>query len=184
MEQLFKKIQDEMASTREHYKAELSKLRTGRANINILDEIRVNYGGAPMPLNQVATLAAPDPRLITIQPWDSQLLTEIEKAISKSKLGLTPSNDGKLIRLPIPPMTEERRLDLVKQAKKTNEEAKVRVRGYRRDGNERLKGMQKNGEISEDDCKKSTDRMQKLTDAEIAKIDEILSLKEKEIMKV
>lgn len=168
----------------EHLKAELSKLRTGRANITMLDDVRVSYSGSMLPLNQVATLAVPEPRLITIQPWDLQVLSEIEKAISKSNLGLTPANDGKMIRLPIPPMTEERRVELVKQAKKYAEETKVRIRQHRRDANDLFKSQQKDGGFSEDDIKKAQDRVQKMTDEKIAKTDEILSLKEKEIMKV
>ena len=184
MEEIFAGTKSEMDTALEHYKAELAKLRTGRASVSLLDEIRVNYGGSLMPLNQVATLAVPEPRLITIQPWDVKLLSEIEKAISKSRLGITPSSDGKIIRLPIPPMTEERRLDMVKQAKKYNEDAKVRIRQFRRDANDKLKARQKEGKLSEDDVKKAVDRVQKLTDSEIAKADDILSVKEKDIMKV
>lgn len=184
MDQVLTKAKAEMDAALEHYKVELGKLRTGRASLTMLDEIRVNYGGTQMPLNQVATLAVPEPRLITIQPWDAQLVSEIEKAISKSRLGITPSSDGKIIRLPIPPMTEERRLELVKQAKKYNEDAKVGIRQHRRDANEKIKALQKDGKLSEDDAKKGVERIQKLTDDEIAKTDELLAQKEKDIMKV
>lgn len=181
---IFLSATKEMDVALEHLKAELSKLRTGRANITMLDDVRVSYSGSMLPLNQVATLAVPEPRLITIQPWDLQVLSEIEKAISKSNLGLTPSNDGKMIRLPIPPMTEERRVELVKQAKKYAEETKVRIRQHRRDANDLFKSQQKDGGFSEDDIKKAQERVQKMTDEKIVKTDEILSLKEKEIMKV
>lgn len=184
MNQVFAKAEEGMRGALEHLKTELGKLRTGRANLGVLDSVRVNYGGVPMPLNQVATLAVPEPRLITIQPWDMQIVSEVEKAIIKANLGLSPSTDGRIIRLPIPAMTEERRLELVKQAKKSGEEIKIKIRACRRDANETLKEMQKKKLLSEDDFKRANERIQKLTDGEIAKVDEILTLKEKEIMKV
>ncbi len=183
-EALFKKTQEKMDAVLAHFKQELAHLRTGRASLSMLDDIRVNYGGTPMALNQVATLAVPEPRLITIQPWDASLVSEIEKTINKSRLGLTPTSDGKIVRLPIPSMTEERRKDIVKQAKQYAEEAKVQIRQERRDANEALKAAQKGSKMTEDDLKRGTDRVQKLTDERVAKVDELLAHKEKEILTV
>ena len=161
---------------------ELKRVRTGRASLTILDGIRVDYYGTPTQLNQMATLAVPESRLITIQPWDVTVIKDIEKAILKSDLGLTPSNDGKLIRITIPPLTEERRKELVKVIHKIGEDHKVAVRNIRRDANEMLKSLKKDGDISEDDAFKAQDQVQKITDTHIKKADDIFLEKEKEIL--
>lgn len=161
---------------------ELAKVRTGRANLSILDGVRVDYYGTPTPLNQIATLAVPDPRLITVKPWERKLLSAIEKAINQSEIGLNPTNDGELIRLPIPPLTQERRKELVKSTKKYGEEAKIAIRNARRDANELLKGAEKDKEITEDESKRGSEEVQKLTDSFSAETDKILAAKEKEIM--
>ncbi len=163
-------------------KKELKRLRTGRASLSILDGIKVDYYGTMTPLNQMASLAVPESRLITIQPWDVSVIKEIEKAVLKSDLGLTPSNDGKIIRIAIPPLTEDRRKELVKIVHKMCEEHKVSVRNIRRDSNDLLKTMKKDGEISEDDGFKAQDEVQKITDEQIKLIDECYKQKEKEIL--
>lgn len=161
---------------------ELQRMRTGRASLSILDGIRVDYYGTPTPLNQMATLAVPESRLITIQPWDASVVKEIEKAILKSDLGLTPSSDGKIIRISIPPLTEERRKELVKVVHKMCEDYKVSVRNTRRDANDLVKSLKKDGEVSEDDAFKAQDQIQSITDDFIAKVDECYKEKEKEIL--
>ena len=163
-------------------KKELKRLRTGRASLSILDGIKVDYYGTMTPLNQMATLAVPESRLITIQPWDVSVIKEIEKALLKSDLGLTPSNDGKIIRIAIPPLTEERRKELVKIVHKMCEEHKISVRNIRRDSNDLLKTMKKDGEISEDNAFKGQEEVQKITDEQIRLIDECYKEKEKEIL--
>lgn len=162
----------------------LAKLRTGRASLAVLDGIKVDYYGTLSPLNQVASLAIPEPRLITIQPWETSLLQAIEKAVEKANIGLTPNNDGKIIRLPIPQLTEERRKEIVKSLKVMAEEARVAVRHVRRDANELLKKYQKDSKITEDELKKGTEQIQKMTDDTIAKVDKIAENKEQDIMKV
>ena len=161
---------------------ELKRVRTGRASLSLLDGIRVDYYGTPTPLNQMASLNVPESRLITIQPWDVSVIKEIEKAILKSDLGLTPSNDGKIIRIAIPPLTQERRKELMKVVHKMVEEHKLGVRNIRRDSNELLKSLKKDSDISEDDAFKGQDQVQKITDDFIEKIDEIYKNKEKEIL--
>ena len=182
------KVHDEtkvrMQKTLEVFRHELSKLRTGRASISILDGIRAEYYGNLTPLNQLANLGTPDPRTIVIQPWDQSVLAAIEKAIQKSDLGLNPVNDGRLIRLPIPPLNEERRKDLVKVVKKHGEECKVSIRNARRDGVESLKKLKSDSKITEDELKKGEAQIQKLTDDFIKQIDETASHKEKDIMEV
>ena len=163
---------------------ELSTMRTGRASLSILDGIRVDYYGTPTPLNQVGSLSTPDPTLITVQPWDPSLLSPIEKAIRSSDLDLNPQNDGKIIRIPIPPLTEERRKGLVKNAHKHAEEGRVAVRNVRRDVNDHLKKMLKDHEVSEDDEKQAVAEVQKLTDQHIEEINSALKKKEGEIMEV
>jgi len=163
-------------------KKELKRLRTGRASLSILDGIKVDYYGTMTPLNQMATLAVPESRLITIQPWDVSVIKEIEKAVLKSDLGLTPSSDGKIIRIAIPPLTEDRRKELVKIVHKMCEEHKISVRNIRRDSNDLLKTMKKDGEISEDDAFKGQEEVQKITDEQIRLIDECYKEKEKEIL--
>jgi ribosome recycling factor len=181
-----KKAEDKMSKALETLRKEFTTLRTGRASLGMLDGIMVDYYGTPTPLNQVANMAVPDPKTITIQPWEAKILGEIEKAILKSDVGLTPGNDGKIIRLTIPPLTEERRHQIVKHAKKLAEDARVAVRNIRRDVNDEIKkkGKDKNAHVSEDETKKLQDEVQKSTDLFIKKIDELLSHKEKEIMTV
>ncbi|MFH1873636.1 MAG: ribosome recycling factor [Pseudomonadota bacterium] len=168
----------------ELFRHELSKLRTGRASTSILDDIRVEYYGTPTPLNQVATLSVPDPRTIAIQPWDTSVLGEIERAILKSDLGLNPVNDGRLVRLPIPPLNEERRKELVKLIKKYGEECKISVRNVRRDSMKKLEKMEGTSEITEDQLKKGEAEIQKLTDDFIKLVDETAAHKEKDMMEV
>ena len=166
------------------FKSELTKIRTGRASLSLLDGIKVEAYGAPMPLNQVGTLTIPESRQIVIQPWDPQVMSGIEKAILKSDLGLTPVNDGKVIRINIPQLTEERRKELVKIVKKVAEEYRVAVRNHRRDAIDTLKKQKKNKEISEDELFRLQDEAQKETDASIAKIDKVAAGKENEVMEV
>lgn len=161
---------------------EFGRLRTGRASTNLVDNIKVDYYGTPTPISQLASVAVPDSRTITIQPWDRGAFGSVEKAILKSDLGLTPVNDGKIIRISIPPLTEERRKELGKVARKYGEEAKVAVRNVRRDTNDQLKKLEKDKAISEDELKKATDDVQKLTDKFVARVDEKCQTKEKEIM--
>lgn len=158
------------------------KLRTGRATTGLVEDIKVDYYGTPTPIKQLASVAVPDSRTVTIQPWDRGAFAGVEKAILKSDLGLTPVNDGKIIRISIPPLTEDRRKELGKLARKSGEEAKVAVRNVRRDANDQLKKLEKDKAISEDELKKATDDVQKLTDKYVAKVDEKCAAKEKEIM--
>ena len=166
------------------FRTELTKVRTGRASVSMLDDIRVEYYGTPTPLGQVGTLSVPEPRLITISPWDASVIPLIEKAIMTSGLGLTPANDGKLIRIPIPALNEERRKEMVKLARKYGEESKIAVRHVRREALDELKAMEKDKKISEDDEKHLGTEVQKLTDVYIKKIDEALEHKEKEVMEI
>ncbi|MBK5459349.1 MULTISPECIES: ribosome recycling factor [Peribacillus] len=166
------------------YTRELASIRAGRANASLLDRISIDYYGSPTPINQLAGISVPEARLLVIQPYDKTVLGEIEKAILKSDLGLNPSNDGSIIRIAIPALTEERRKELVKVVKKEAEEAKIAVRNVRRDGNDDLKKLEKNGEITEDDLRGYADDIQKMTDGNITKIDEITKDKEKEILEV
>jgi ribosome recycling factor len=161
---------------------EMAQFRTGRASVNLLDSVRVDYYGSPVPLNQVAQLHVPEPAMITVQPWDTSQIREIEKAIRQSDLGLNPSNDGKIVRIPIPPLTEERRRDLAKKLSHFTEERRVTLRNIRRDANEQLKKLTKDKLISDDDERHALDTIQKLTDAQIAKLDQISKTKEKEIL--
>jgi ribosome recycling factor len=163
---------------------EMAAIRTGRATLSLLDHIRVDYYGTPTPLNQVANLHVPEPSLITLQPWDVSQIGPIEKSIRTSDLGLNPSNDGKIIRLPIPPLTEERRKELVKKLHAAAEHHRVSVRAIRRDGNEAVKKLLKDKKVAEDDEKKALDEIQKLTDAYMAKIDAASKTKEKDILEI
>lgn len=163
---------------------ELAGIRTGRASLALLDGIKVDYYGNPSPLTQVATLSVPDSRLISIQPWDTSILPAIEKAILSSNLGLTPTNDGKIIRISIPPLTEERRKELVKVVKKIAEDCKVAIRNVRRESMEHLKSLEKDKKISQDDHKKANDEVQKITDKFIKRVDDITAKKDKEILEV
>jgi ribosome recycling factor len=166
------------------YTRELAGIRAGRANASMLDRITVDYYGAPTPINQLAGVSVPEARMLVIQPYDKSILSDIEKAILKSDIGITPSNDGSIIRLAIPQLTEERRKELVKVVKKESEEAKVAVRNIRRDANDELKKLEKNGEITEDDQRGYSDDIQKLTDEYITKVDQLTKDKEKEILEV
>jgi ribosome recycling factor len=183
-EALFTQLQKEMEGSLNALRKELAKLRTGRASTALLEHIVVEYYGATTPLNQLATLSAPEPRLLVIQPYDRNAMTEIEKAILKSDLGLTPNNDGKVIRVPIPQLTEERRKDLVKHVKRIGEEFRVSMRNHRRVALERLKEAEKKKEITADDHKHAQERVQKTTDDFIAKVDQAIKAKETEVMKV
>ncbi len=184
MESLQKDVSAKMARSIESFKKELGKVRTGRASFSLVDGIKVDYYGTPTPLQQVGTLSVPESRLITITPWDAKMIGPIEKAIQASGLGLNPVNDGKIVRIPIPPLTEERRKDLVKLVRKMAEDARVAVRNIRREAIERVKEKEKKKEISEDEMKRGQERIQKETDSFIRKVDEILKAKEQEIMEV
>jgi ribosome recycling factor len=184
VEALFKDTGGKMARSIEAFRKDLGKIRTGRASFALLDGIKVDYYGTPTPLPQVGTLSVPESRMITVTPWDTKMVGPIEKAIQASGLGLNPSNDGKMVRIPIPPLTEERRKDLVKVVKKMAEEARIAVRNIRRESLEKVKEKEKKKEISEDEMKRWQDRVQKETDSHVKKIDEILKAKEQEIMEV
>lgn len=184
MQEFKKKASDKMNSAVDALKKDLASIRTGRASLALLDGITMDYYGAQTPITQLATLGIPDPKQITIQPWEQKIIPDIEKAILKSNLGLTPTNDGKIIRLTIPPLTEERRKELVKTAKKRAEDAKIAVRNIRRDINEEIKKAEKEKQLSEDDVKRLHEEIQKVTDSYINKIDEVIHHKEKEIMEV
>jgi ribosome recycling factor len=173
-----------MTKAIESLRRELTKVRTGRATVSLLDDIFVDYYGTPTQLSQVGTLAAPEPRLLTIQPWEKNLIPEIEKAIMKADLGLNPSSDGVLIRLPIPALTEDRRKEMAKLAKRFGEESKIVIRNSRRDANESIKKLEKEKEISEDDLKRGEKDVQILTDDFIKQIDDIIAAKEKEVMEI
>jgi ribosome recycling factor len=182
IESVYRDSNDNMDKVIEALKKELKRVRTGRASLSLLDSIKVDYYGTLTPLNQLATLAVPESRQITIQPWDTTVIKEIEKAVLKSDLGLTPSSDGKIIRIAIPPLTEQRRKELVKIVHKISEEYKVSVRNLRRDANELIKEIKKDGKISEDDAFKSQEKVQKITDEHIHLVDECYKEKEKEIL--
>jgi len=184
LEEVYEEVERKMERSIEALRKDLSRIRTGRASLALLDGISVDYYGTATALNQMATLAVPESRLITIQPWDKTQIGPIEKAIQRSDLGLTPTNDGTLIRLSIPPLTADRRKELVKQVKKVGEESKIALRNVRRDGNDMLKSLEKDKLVSEDDWRRGQDHVQKITDRYIAQIDEILQSKEHEVMEV
>jgi ribosome recycling factor len=183
-EKIVKEVEAKMEKTLSTLKTDLNKVRTGRASLALFDDIRIDYYGTPTPLHQMATLSVPEPRLIIIQPWDISIIGEIEKAILKSELGVTPGSDGKIIRITIPRLTEERRKELVKVVRKMSEGAKVAIRNIRREANEQLKGWEKNKKISQDQLHQWIDKVQASTDKFIEKIDEVLSAKEKEILEI
>ena len=183
-EELIKDAEHKMQNSIDHLLHELGKLRTGQASVALLDDLKVDYYGNPTPLKQVAALGAPDNQTLTVQPWEASILKDIEKAIQTSELGLTPNNDGKLIRLVIPPLTNERRQQLVNLVKKQVEESKVAIRNIRRDVNEKLKKMEKNHDISEDEGRKGHEAAQKITDKFVAEVDNIMQKKEKDITEV
>lgn len=180
----YPEIEERMNKRVDGFHGELKTIRAGRANASVLDKISVDYYGTPTPVQQLGSISSPEPRMLVVQPWDASVLKEIEKAIQKSEIGIAPQNDGKVIRLNFPPLTEERRKELVKQVKKYSEEAKVQVRNARRDAIEDYKAKKKDGEITEDDLKNIEKDIQGLTDKYIKEIDEITSAKEKEILEV
>ncbi|WP_374721853.1 ribosome recycling factor [Peribacillus tepidiphilus] len=182
--QVISNTKEKMEKAVQALSRELASIRAGRANASLLDKIVVDYYGAPTPINQLAGVSVPEARLLVIQPYDKSIVSDIEKAIQKSDLGLNPTSDGSVIRIAIPPLTEERRKELAKLVKKEAEEAKVAVRNVRRDGNDELKKLEKNGEITEDELRSYSDEIQKLTDSFINKIDGVAKEKEKEIMEV
>ena len=182
--EIINEMKEKMEKTIQHYKNELKGVRTGRASVSLFDNIRVEAYGTPTPLNGVGTLHVADAHMVTVQPWDTSLIPAVEKAILSSGLGFNPSNDGKLIRIPIPKLTEERRKELVKLIKKMAEENKVALRNERRDANEKIKKQEKDKAVSEDDSKRAQDEVQKLTDAQIKNIDDIAAVKEKELMEI
>jgi len=178
------KIAKQMEGAIEHLKKELGGLRGGRASLSLLDHVRVDYYGTLTPLKQVGNLSMPDGRLIVIQPWDTTLIRDIEKSLIASDLGLNPSNDGKIIRIPIPPLSEERRKELVKVCKKYGEDTKIHIRGIRREGNDELKRRQKDSTLTEDEERHGSAEIQKVTDRETKKVDELLKKKEEEILEI
>ena len=184
IDSVMNQAKEKMTKTQEFYKKDMLSLRAGRANPQILDRIMVDYYGTPTPLKQMGNVMAPEPRLLTISLWDPKAISLVEKAIQKSDLGLNPSNDGKIIRLVVPELNEERRKELTKVVRKGAEEAKVAVRGVRRDAMEQIKKLKKDSQITEDDQRKAEDELQKLTDAQIKDVDKIAAEKEKEIMEV
>ena len=173
-----------MEKALEALRRDLAKVRTGRASLSLLDDVRVDYYGTPTPLNQVGTLSVPEPRMITIQPWEKNLIGEIEKAIQKADLGINPNSDGQLVRLVFPPLTEERRKEMVKQVKRMGEDAKVGIRNARRDANDALKQFEKDKEISEDELKRGEKEIQEMTDEYVGKVDDIVADKESELMEI
>ncbi|KYD29557.1 ribosome recycling factor [Geobacillus sp. NFOSA3] len=184
VQQIINTAKEKMDKAVQAFTRELATIRAGRANPSLLEKVTVDYYGMPTPIIQLASISVPEARLLVIQPYDKSVIKDIEKAILSSDLGLTPSNDGSVIRITIPPLTEERRRELVKLVKKYSEDAKVAVRNIRRDANDELKKLEKNGEITEDELRGYTDDVQKLTDDHIAKIDAITKEKEKEVMEV
>ncbi|MCW7752643.1 ribosome recycling factor [Desulfobotulus sp. H1] len=182
LDTVFQETKEKMGKAVDTLKGELQKVRTGRASANMLDAVRVDYYGTLTPLSQMASISTPESRLLVIQPWDATAMKEIEKGILKANVGLTPSNDGKVIRISIPPLTEERRKDIVKQIGKSCEDYKVGIRNLRRDSNETLKALKKDGDISEDDMFKGQEYIQKMTDEHIRQMEDIQKAKEKEIL--
>jgi ribosome recycling factor len=182
--EILRRAEKRMAVTVEDARGRLGTVRTGRASLAILDGVRIDYYGTPTPLNQVAKLSIPEPSLIVVQPFDPSTLQLIEKAILSSDLGLNPANDGKLVRVPIPALTEERRKQMVKKVRAMGEDSRTAVRQIRRDANEEVKGLEKEGEISEDDARRDLDEIQKLTDNHVSAIDELTKTKEKELMEI
>lgn len=181
---IMKKSEEKMKKTLSVLVSDLATMKAGRANPTMLDRIQIDYYGSMCPLNQVANISSPEPRLLVITPWEKPMLKEIEKAILKSDLGINPTNDGSVIRLLVPELTEETRKNLVKAVKKTGEEAKVAIRSIRRDGNDKIKNLKKDTELSEDSIKKAEEDIQKITDKYVKEIDKIVIAKEKEIMSI
>ncbi len=184
MNELLKITEEKMTKTVAVLEREYKSIRAGRANVSVLDKITVDYYGAPTPIQQMAAVSVPEPRILMIQPWDASTLKDIEKAILVSDIGINPQNDGRVIRLSFPPLTEERRKEIVKDVKKTAEDSKVAVRNTRRDALEKLKGLQKSGAITEDDQTNGEKKIQKLTDNYCKEIDDLAGIKEKEILEI
>jgi ribosome recycling factor len=182
LNEIFKDAEHRMEKSVEHVQHELARIRTGRATPALLDVVKVEYYGSMVPLNQVASVSAPEPRLLVVQPWEKRMIAEIEKAILQASLGLNPSNDGNVVRVPIPELSEERRQDLLKLIKKYCEEGRVAIRNVRRDANDNIKKLEKNHDISEDGSHDAMDKIQKMTDKGVDDIDKILNHKEKEIL--
>lgn len=182
--ELFKDIDHRMKMSVEHVKHEFSSLRSSRASVTLVEHVKVNYYGNPTPLNQVANLSVPEPRLIVIQPWDKNLTADIEKAIMSADLGLNPNNDGSLIRIPIPPLTDERRKELIRHVHQLAEEGRIGIRNVRREANEHVKKAEKDNELSEDNAKRAAENIQEMTDKYVKEIDEAVEAKEKDIMEV
>ena len=181
---IMKELEGGIAKAHDALKKELAKVRTGRANLALVDGVRVDYYGTPTPLNQVASLSTPDARLIVIKPWEKKLCPAIEEAVRKAELGVNPQSDGELVRIPIPALTEERRRELTKVVKRMGEDAKVAIRNVRRDANELLKEYEASGDITEDDAKNGTKKVQEAVDKGVASVDEVITKKEAEIMAV
>lgn len=183
-EDVYEMMQDSTDKALDSLKATLGRIRTGRANAALLDSVRVDYYGTITPINQMASINTPEPRLIMVKPWDRTAVSAIEKAIQSSDLGLNPTSDGEIIRIPVPPLTEERRKDLVKVARKHGEESKISIRNGRRDANELLKDMESSGEAPKDDVAKALKKVQEMTDKGITDVDKIVSAKESEIIEI
>ncbi|BDG03866.1 ribosome recycling factor [Anaeromyxobacter oryzae] len=181
---ILKDLNDRIAKTLDQLRHDLSAVRTGRASLHLLDNVKVDYYGTPTPLNQVATLSVPEARLIMVKPWEKNMIPVIEKAIRDANLGVNPMSDKDLVRVPIPPLTEERRKEIVKQVKHKGEEHKIAIRNERRDAKELIEASEKDGDIAADDAKKALEKMQKATDDGVKKIDEIVAAKEKDVMQV
>ncbi|RME23790.1 MAG: ribosome recycling factor [Deltaproteobacteria bacterium] len=184
VDEVIEQLKQNQAKAIEAFERELARVRTGRANLALLEPVRVQYYGARVPLNQVASVSIPEARLIVIKPWEKSMIPEIEKAINTAEIGLTPQSDGEVVRIPIPPLTEERRKELIKQCRRMAEAARVNVRNHRRDANDKVKQLEKDKQISEDDRQRGMERIQKETDAAVARVDELLEKKEKEIMEI
>ncbi len=181
---IIKDLHDRIGRTIEALKVELSSVRTGRASLHLLDGVKVDYYGTPTPLNQVASLSVPEARLIMVKPWEKNLIPVIEKAIRDANLGVNPMSDKDMVRVPIPPLTEERRRDIVKQVKHKGEDHKIAIRNQRRDAKELIAEAEKDGDIAADEAKKALEKMQKETDDGVKKVDDIVAAKEKEVMQV
>jgi len=184
LKDVYQQLKTRMDKAVEDFRTNLAAARTGRASVHMLDTVRVPYYGSEMPLNQLSSVHSPDPQLLTVQPFDPSIMNEIDKAIRSAGLGLNPQNDGKIIRIPVPPLTEERRKEMVKHLHKILEDHRTAIRNVRRDGNDAIKKAMKDKKITEDDEKKALDEVQKLTDAEIKKMEEMSAAKEKELMTV
>ena len=184
IEEVFETMEDSVAKAHEALRATLSRIRTGRANAALLDSVRVDYYGTKTPLNQMASITTPEPRLLMVKPWDTTVVAAVEKAIQASDLGLNPASDGEIIRIPVPPLTEERRKDLVKVVRKHGEESKVSIRNGRRDCNELLKDMESSGDAPKDDVAKALKKIQSITDEGVADVDKIVVDKENEIIEI